>query len=219
MHMGVLGTGMAGQTLATRLVELGHEVVMGSRTPDNPAAAAWAKGLGERASAGTFADAAEYAPIVWNATAGAGSLAALEAAGPQNLAGKVLVDVSNPLDFSGGMPPTLLVSSTDSLGEQIQRAHPELRVVKTLNTVNCRVMVNPSRVPGSHDVFVAGDDGEAKAVVTALLHEFGWVGDHVVDLGGITAARGLEMYLALWLSLSGVFGSADFNVRVIRPGS
>lgn len=218
MRMGVLGTGMVGHTLATRLVELGHDVVMGSRTPGNPKAAAWAKRHGEHAGAGTFADAAASAPIVWNATAGAGSLAALEAAGPANLSGKVLVDVSNPLDYSV-QPPTVLASSTDSLAEQIQRAHPELRVVKTLNTMNCRVMVDPARVPGQHDVFVAGNDAEAKAVVSALLHEFGWVGDHIVDAGDITAARGLEMYLQLWLSLAGTLNTTDFNVRVARPSN
>jgi 8-hydroxy-5-deazaflavin:NADPH oxidoreductase len=218
MRMGMLGTGMVGQTLASRLVELGHDVVMGSRTADNPKALSWAKRHGESAHSGTFADAAAHAPILWNATAGSGSLAALEAAGPSNLSGKVLVDVCNPLDHSGGAP-SVVASSTSSIGEQIQRAHPELRVVKALNTVNCRVMVDPSRVPGTHDVFVAGNDSEAKAVVEALLHEFGWVGDRIVDAGDITAARGLEMYLQLWITLAGVFGSTDFNVRVARPPS
>ena len=153
---------------------------------------------------------------VVTATAGNGVLGALQAAGAENLAGKVLIDVTNPLDFSAGFPPTLFVSSTDSLGEQIQRAFPSARVVKTLNTVNCLVMVDPSRVPGEHSVFVAGEDATAKDVARDLLGTFGWKDADVVDLGGIRAARGTEMYLPLWLSLLQVIGSGDFNINVVR---
>jgi hypothetical protein len=152
MKVGVLGTGIAGRTLATRLAELGHEVTMGSRSADNEDAAAWAAGAAAGASHGTFADAAEAGEVVVNATAGGASLDALAAAGPENLAGKLLIDVANALDFSAGFPPTLSVFGHDSLGEQIQRAHPDARVVKALNTMNCEVMVDPARVPGAHNV-------------------------------------------------------------------
>jgi predicted dinucleotide-binding enzyme len=137
------------------------------------------------------------------------------AAGAENLDGKILIDVSNPLDFSKGFPPTLTVCNTDSVGEQIQRAFPGLKVVKTLNTTTCTVMVDPSRVPGEHDLFVSGDDAGAKATVTAFLkREFGW--KHVIDLGDITTARGTEMVLPLWVRLYGAFQSPFFNFHVVR---
>jgi hypothetical protein len=147
------------------------------------------------------------------------SLEALEQAGTDNLARKVLVDVANALDFSGGVPPTLGVANTDSLGEQIQRAFPEARVVKSLNTMNCEVMVDPARVPGAHGVFVCGDDTDAKGAVARLLEEFGWPTERIVDLGGIRSARGMEMYLPLWLSLYGTVGSGDFNIALVRSGT
>jgi predicted dinucleotide-binding enzyme len=128
----------------------------------------------------------------------------------------VLIDVANPLDFSRGMPPSLLVSNTDSLAEQIQRGFPEARVVKTLNTMNCEVMVDPARLPGEHDVFVAGDDDAAKEKVRELLASFGWPSDRIVDLGDITAARATEMYLPLWLRLFGALQTGDFNIKVVR---
>jgi 8-hydroxy-5-deazaflavin:NADPH oxidoreductase len=216
MRIGVLGTGMVGSAIAGKLVELGHEVRMGSREAGNEKARAWADAAGERASEGTFADAAAHGELVVNCTAGEHSLEALEQAGHDNLAGKVLLDVANPLDFSGGMPPTLGVANTDSLGEQIQRAFPEARVVKGLNTMNCQVMVEPTRVPGEHDVFVCGDDERAKSDVAALLRSFGWASERIVDLGGIGSARGMEMYLPLWLSLYGTLGTGDFNIVVVR---
>jgi 8-hydroxy-5-deazaflavin:NADPH oxidoreductase len=213
----VLGTGMVGQTIADKLASLGHEVVMGSRSADNEDARAWAEEAGEGASHGTFADAAGAADIVFNCTAGGASLEALLAAGEGNLSGKLLVDVANPLDFSKGMPPTLSVMGDDSLGEQIQRTFPDARVVKALNTVNCRVMVEPSRVPGGHHVFLCGNDEAAKAEVRELLAAFGWPDDAIVDLGDITAARGTEAYLLFWVRLVGVIGGPDFNVKVVRP--
>lgn len=216
MKIGVLGTGMVGHALATRFVELGHEVVMGSRDAANPKAVEWAQAAGEHASTGTFADAAGFGDVVVNATAGVASLDALRSAGAGPLAGKVLVDVANPLDTSHGMPPTLAVANTDSLAEAIQREFPAARVVKALNTVNCSVMVQPSVVPGEHHVFVAGDDGDAKGVVLRLLAELGWGAESVIDLGGIRAARGMEMYLPLWVSLMQTLGTAAFNVRVVR---
>ena len=163
----------------------------------------------------TFADAAAHGEIVINATNGTASIEALTAAGAGNLAGKVLIDVSNPLDFSGGMPPTLSVSNTDSLGEQIQRAFPDAKVVKALNTVNAILMVDPGRlVGGDHTVFVSGNDDDAKAQVRALLESFGW--SDIADLGDITTARGPEMYLPLWLRMWGVAGSPMFNIKLVR---
>jgi predicted dinucleotide-binding enzyme len=214
VRIGVLGTGTVGQTLAAKLVELGHQVRMGSRDAANEKAASWAAGAGEHASTGTFADAADFGELVLNCTAGAASLQALEQAGEDALRGKVLIDVTNPLDFSGGMPPSLTVCNTDSLGEQIQRRFPETRVVKTLNTVNAAVMVNPSLIPGEHDVFVCGDDDAAKSDVVELLESFDWPRGRIVNLGGIDGARATEMYLPLWLRLFGAFGTPQVNIRV-----
>jgi predicted dinucleotide-binding enzyme len=162
----------------------------------------------------TFADAAALADLVINATSGATAMAALVAAGEAALAGKVLIDVANPLDFSRGMPPTLDPVNTDSLGEQIQRAFPAARVVKALNTMNCQVMVDPGRVPGEHNVFLCGDDDAAKQAAAELIASFGWPSGSVIDLGGISAARATEMLLPLWLRLMGTLGHADFNFHV-----
>ena len=215
MKVAVLGTGTVGQTLAGKLVELGHEVMMGSRQKGNEKALAWVDAAGSSASEGSFADAAAFGELVVNATAGAASLDALEASGAEALAGKVLLDVANALDFSGGMPPTLTVCNTDSLAEQIQRAFPDARVVKALNTVNARVMVDPSLVPGSHTVFVCGSDESAKREVVALLESFGWPAEDVMDLGELSAARATEMYLPLWLRLFGAAGTPHVNVKVV----
>jgi predicted dinucleotide-binding enzyme len=215
MRFGVLGTGTVGQTLASKLVSLGHDVMMGSRRSGNENAAAWAEGAGQLASEGAFAEAAGFGEVVVNATAGSASLDALVAAGEENLAGKILIDVANPLDFSAGMPPTLTACNTDCLAEQIQRAFPESRVVKTLNTVNADVMVEPGIVPGSHNMFVSGNDSEAKASVSELLQSFGWPVEEIVDLGDIAAARGMEMYLPLWVRLYGAVGTPHFNIKVV----
>jgi predicted dinucleotide-binding enzyme len=215
MRYAVLGTGQVGRTLGGRLVELGHEVWLGSRTRDNTAAVGWAAAAGAGAGAGTFAQAAEFGEVVVNAVGGRVALAALEAAGADNVGGKVLVDVSNPLAFEEGELRLSPVGS-DSVGEQIQRAFPRARVVKTLNTVNCKVMVEPDRVPGEHNVFVCGDDPGAKEQVTALLGEFGWPAGRVLDLGGIRAARAVEMWLPLWAGLFQSFGHGDFNLEVRR---
>jgi 8-hydroxy-5-deazaflavin:NADPH oxidoreductase len=202
VKIGVLGTGNVGRTIAAKLVELGHDVRVGSRTAKDDAV--------------TFADAADHGELVFNCTAGDKSLAALSMAGEESLADKILVDVANPLDFSQGMPPTLAVCNEDSLGEEIQRSFPRSKVVKTLNTVNCNVMVDPSVVPGEHDVFMCGNDEGAKDEVRELLGSFGWPAERINDLGDITAARGTEMYLPLWLRLMGVAGGANFNIRVVR---
>jgi predicted dinucleotide-binding enzyme len=216
MRIGVLGTGMVGAALATRLVDVGHDVVMGARSAGNDKALAWSQPFPERAGKGSFADAATHGELVVNATAGVASLEALRSAGADNLAGKTLLDVANPLDFSAGFPPRLSVANDDSLAEQIQREFPAARVVKALNTMNCQVMVDPARVPGDHDVLMAGDDTGAKQEVTGLLESFGWPGPAIRDLGGIGAARGLEAYVLLWVSLMGALGTGDFNIHVTR---
>lgn len=216
MRIGVLGTGMVGQAIGTKLVDLGHEVAMGSREAGHENAVAWVKGVGEKATEGSFADAAGHGELVINCTSGVASLAALGAAGEENLSGKTLVDVANPLDASQGFPPTLAFCNDDSLGERIQAAFPASNVVKTLNTMNCQVMVEPTRVPGEHAVFVSGEDEGAKRQVNDLLESFGWPEERIIDLGGIRTARGTEMYLPLWLSLYGRLGTGDFNIGVLR---
>jgi len=215
MKIGILGTGMVGGTIGSKLVALDHEVMMGSRTAGNERAAAWAKAAGARASHGAFVDAAAHGELVFNCTAGGGAVDAVQAAGTDNLRGKILIDVANPLDFSKGMPPALLFPADDSVGERIQRALPDTKVVKALNTVNHEVMVDPGRVPGDHDLFISGNDAAAKARVTGLLRDwFGW--SSIVDLGDITTARGTESYLPLWIRLWGTLGTADFNIKVVR---
>lgn len=215
MKIGILGTGMVGQTIGSKLISSGQEVKIGSRTADNEKAREWVKKTGGSASQGTFAEAAAFGEIVFNCTAGGASLEALHMAGAANLKGKILMDVANPLDFSKGMPPTLSICNTDSLAEQIQKAFPEVKVVKTLNTMNCNLMVNPSLVPGDHDVFVSGDDAEAKAKVIHLLRDwFGW--KSVIDLGDISTARGTEMLLPLWLRLMNKFQTPNFNFKIVK---
>ncbi|MER7895028.1 NADP oxidoreductase [Streptomyces sp. NPDC096046] len=161
-----------------------------------------------------FAEAAALGERVVNATAGTVTLDALNAAGSANLEGKVLIDIANPLDSSRGMPPPLNPVNTDSLGEQIQRVFPDARVVKTLNTMNCRIMVEPGRVSGPHNVFVSGSDTGAKKQVTEILVSFGWPESSVIDLGGIETARGAEMLLPIWLRLYSALGHTDFDFHV-----
>ena len=225
MKIAVLGTGMVGRALAGRLSGLGHDVTIGTRDPQatlartepdgmgNPPYSTWAKAHPEVAVA-TFGEAAADAELVVNATNGSGALPALEQAGADRLAGKVILDISNPLDFSQGFPPTLFVKDTDSLGEQIQRAFPQARVVKTLNTLNADLMVDPASLGAESSVFVSGDDAAAKATVTALLESFGHT--DVIDLGDISTARGTEMLLPVWLRLMGALGTAAFNFRIVR---
>ncbi len=213
MRIGILGTGVVGKTLGTKLAKLGHHVHMGSRAAGGATAKAWAREAGGKSLEGTFADAAAHGEMVFNCTSGMASLEALKAAGANNLQGKILVDVANPLDFSKGMPPTLSVCNTDSLGEQIQRAFPTAKVVKSLNTVTVGVMVEPSLIPGVHTMFVSGNDHQAKAAVIDLLKTgFGW--KEVIDLGDITGARAQEMYLPLWLRLFTKFKSPNVNIHV-----
>ena len=212
MRYGVLGTGMVGQTLATRLTELGHDVMMGSRTADNKDAEAWRQRTGVRGRVGTFRDAAAFGNVLLNCTQGAISPAVLQSVAPQDLVDKVLINVANPLDM-GGHPPTLTICNTDSLGERLQREFPLTKVVKALNTCNCRVMVDPARVGSDHDAFICGNDAGAKETVKALLRDFGWT--TIIDLGDISAARGTEQLMPIWLRLYGLFGSADFNFKIV----
>ncbi len=219
MNIGVLGTGTVGRTLCGALAARGHRVVMGTRdiaragTKDD--LVSWRSDHPDVAVT-DFAAAAAAGAMVFNATSGVGSLEAVGLAGADNLRDKVLVDVANPLDFSRGMPPSLTVANTDSLGEQLQRALPDTRVVKALNTVNADVMVNPQLVAdGEHDLFVCGDDHDAKAVVIAALKDwFGW--RSIIDLGDITGARALEMYLPLWVRLMTTLDTPRFSVRLAR---
>jgi hypothetical protein len=208
---------MVGKAIATKLVDVGHEVCMGSRTADNEEATSWASEAGETATHGTFADAAAFGELLFNCTGGTVSVAALEAAGEDNIGDKVVVDVSNPLDFSHGMPPSLTVANTDSVGEQLQRRFPSARVVKSLNTMNFSVMVDPGAVPGYHNVFVSGDDDGAKETVRGVLGQFGWPREAVIDLGDIKSARGAEALVLFWIFLRGALGDNQFNLGVVPP--
>ena len=212
MQVAVLGTGSVGRTIAPRLVELGHAVRLGTR---DPAATRARDGWSDLPGVPlvTFAEATAGADLVVHAGNGAAALDLLGRAG--DLAGTVLLDVSNPLDFSAGFPPTLTVKDTDSLAEQLQRAFPTTRVVKSLNTLTAELMVHPDRLPEPTSVFVSGDDADAKQLVTGLLTELGH--RDVIDLGGIETARGTEMWLPLWLRLMGALGTAEFNLKVVRP--
>ena len=227
MKIGILGTGIVGQTIGSTLAAAGHDVLYGTRDvaatqartePDafgNPSFGDWQRQHPE-VKLGTFADAAKHGDIVFNATAGAITLGALDLAGADNLVDKVLVDVTNPLDFSVGFPPRFSVCNDDSLGEQVQRACPGANVVKTLNTINYGLMNRPDLIEGDHNLFVSGDDAEAKATVTGLLVDaFGWKADNIIDLGDITTARGTEMMFALWARLYARTGNAliNFNVK------
>ncbi|GJF31614.1 oxidoreductase [Kitasatospora sp. NE20-6] len=214
MRFGIIGTGTVGRTLATKLVAVGHEVTLGSRTKDNPAALSWAEQAGPHGHAGTFAEAAAFGEVIVNATGGTVSLHALRLAGAEHLAGKVVVDVSNPLVFSATGEVSLSPVGTDSIGEQIQREFPGARVVKALNTLSAPLMVDPGRVPGPHQLFVAGDDPGAKALVRGVLEQFGWASADILDLGGIDAARGTEMLMPFWLKLMGHYGHTDFNYSI-----
>jgi predicted dinucleotide-binding enzyme len=225
MRFAVLGTGTVGRTVAAKLASLGHEVTIGTRDPQatlartepdamgTPPFAQWHQG-NPRIRLATFADAAAFADALVNATSGGGALDALRLAGADNLAGKLLLDIANPLDFSHGMPPSLNPVNTDSLGEQIQRAFPDAKVVKTLNTMSAHIMVDPSQVSGEHNVFLSGDDDGAKKAATDLLLSLGWPAAGVLDLGDISTARGTEMLLPIWLRLYGSLGHADFNFHI-----
>ena len=227
MKIAVLGTGMVGRTIAAGCADLGHEVAIGTRDPEatlartepdahgQPALPRLARRAPRGARSRTFAEAAEQAELVVNATNGGVSIEVLTQAGAANLAGKVLLDIANPLDFSQGFPPTLFVKDTDSLGEQIQRAFPDAKVVKTLNTMTAALMVEPALAAGGdHSVFVSGNDDDAKKTVIDLLESIGHT--DVIDLGDLSTARGTEMLLPIWLRLMGALGTPMFNFKIAR---
>ncbi|MFG6444642.1 NADPH-dependent F420 reductase [Microbacterium sp. P07] len=227
MKIAVIGTGMVGRGLAGRLADLGHDVVIGTRNPADTLARTETGTLGTSPYAQwqqdnpaislvTLPQAGAHGDVVINAANGQHVMAALEGIGAEPLIGKVLLDLALPLDLSNGFPPTLTVSNTDSLGEQIQRAYPDTRVVKSLNSVYYEVMIDPTRVPGPHSIFVAGNDADAKRTVEGLLTEFGWPSESIIDLGDITGARGVEMYARLFFTLYNAFGTFDFNINVTR---
>lgn len=216
MHIGILGTGQVGRTLATGFLAAGHRVTLGSRTRDNAAAHEWAAAHaaahGDGAAAGDFADAAR-ADLLLLAVPGAAAHAALAAAGPA-ADGKIVIDLTNPLDFSQGFPPRLTHVNDSSLAESLQAAFPSLRLVKALNTVSSELMVAPGLLPEETDLPICGEDPAAKEAVRALLAEsFGW--RRFVDLGGIANARGTEAWLLLWTRLYGALGTARFNLRLV----
>ena len=225
MNIAVLGTGMVGQAIAARLHDLGHSVVVGTRDPQATRARTEPDGMGNPPFAtwlaahqglalDTFAEAAAGAELVVNASSGIATLDVLGLAGAENLAGKPLLDIANPLDFSNGFPPTLFVKDTDSLAEQVQRTFPDAQVVKALNTLTAALMVDPKSLGESSTIFVSGDHAQAKATVVSLLESFGH--DDVIDLGALETARGTEMLLPVWLRLMGTLGTGTFNFKIVR---
>jgi predicted dinucleotide-binding enzyme len=226
MKIAVIGTGMVGRAVAGRLASLGHDVVIGTRNvertlgrtdPEHTGASPYAEWHRNNLDVRLvpFADAGSHGEIIVNATNGAVSLQALAAVGADNLAGKVLIDIALPLDRSE-TPPMLLVANTDSLGEQIQRAFPQARVVKTLHTVLADIMVDPARLPGNHNIFLAGEDEAAKNMTKELLREFGWRDEVIIDLGGIKGARRSEMYMPLFFALTSALGTYEFNIAIVK---
>jgi 8-hydroxy-5-deazaflavin:NADPH oxidoreductase len=222
MKVAIIGSGIVGQTLGKKLVELGHDVILGTRDPNKlDEAKGWAGSLSDwlnavenKATVATFSTAAAQGEIVINATHGMASLAALQTAGAENLQGKILIDVANELDFSQGMPPKSMAADTTSLGEKIQAAFPNTKVVKTLNTMNCQMMVDPKQLAdGKHTVFISGNDVDAKSKVTELLQSFGWM--DIFDLGDITSARATEMMMPLWLRAFGRLGNVPYNFKIV----
>lgn len=226
-NISVIGTGMVGQTIADKMLDLGHTVTMGTRDtaetrnrtePHQVTGVVFSDWLSAHPdiSLVNYEDTAADADLIINATKGDGALPALGAVGKENLSGKTVLDISNPLDFSKGMPPTLSVCNTDSLGEQIQRTFPEANIVKSLNTMNAYLMVNPDLVPGDHNVFISGNDENAKNKVRELLASVGWQNSNIIDLGDISTARGTEMLLPIWLQLWNTLGTPEFNFHIAR---
>jgi 8-hydroxy-5-deazaflavin:NADPH oxidoreductase len=223
MKIGIIGSGVVAQTLGSKLVELAHDVVLGTRDPKKldekklfaSTLREWLDQIKNRARLATFAEAAAHGEILINATSGTVSLDALKLAAADKVGPKILIDAANELDHSKGMPPAVLASQERCLAEKIQATFPNLKVVKTLNTIGAPVMVNPKAVGGGdHTVFVSGNDGEAKAQVSKLLESFGW--SDVLDLGDIGSARGPEMYMAMWIRLWGATKTGMLNVKVVR---
>jgi len=217
MKIAVFGTGTVGNTIGSKLIELGHQVMMGSRTAGNEKAKAFVDKNNGKAKAGSFSEAAEFGELIFNCTSGMGTLEALKMAGTKNLDGKIIIDVSNPLDFSKGAPPSLAFVNTTSLGEEVQKTFPGAKVVKALNTMWCGLMVNPAMINGGdHNTFICGNDATAKSEVKKMLSSFGWRDENIMDLGDITCARGTEMYLPLWLRIYGATSNGAFNIKIVK---
>jgi 8-hydroxy-5-deazaflavin:NADPH oxidoreductase len=226
MNIGILGTGMVGQSITEKLVQLGHKVMMGTRDKvatlaksgkdamGRPAFGEWIKN-NSSVQLGVYSEAASFGELLVNATSGVGSIEALKSAGENNMANKILLDVSNPLDFSKGMPPTLTICNTDSLGEQIQRIFPKVKVVKSLNTLNAYLMTNPKLLPEPTNLFLNGNDAAAKAEVKKLLMSFGWNENDIIDMGDISTARGTEQILPIWVRLWGTLQTPMFNFKIV----
>ncbi len=214
--VGVLGTGMVGNAIGSRLIELGYEVRMGSRSDANEKAIAWASKHGKAASQGTFTSASEFGEMIFNCLKGEIAPEVLKSIPQELLASKTIVDISNPLDFSGGMPPTLIsrYANTYSLAEELQRLLPQSHIVKTLNMVNCLVMIDASKSGGDATMFMCGNSSDAKNTVRGILEQFGW--KDILDLGDITAARGIEMLLPVWLSIWQSTGNGYFAFKIVR---
>jgi predicted dinucleotide-binding enzyme len=223
MKIGIIGSGVVAQTLGAKLIGLGHDLILGTRDPNKlddkkmfgATLREWKAQTEGRASVATFKQAAEHGELLINATGGEVSLEALKLAAADKVGAKVLIDVANELDHSKGMPPAVLASQERCLAEKLQAAFPNLKVVKTLNTIGAPVMVEPKAVGGGdHTVFVSGNDADAKATVVALLKSFGWT--DVLDLGDISSARGPEMYMAMWIRLWGATKTGMLNIKVVR---
>jgi predicted dinucleotide-binding enzyme len=226
MKIGILGTGVVGQTIAEKVSQLGHDVMIGTRDKEKtlakkdkdnfgrPPFSEWHKN-NPKIKLGTLSETASFGEVLVNATNGVGSVDALKQAGEKNLADKILIDISNPLDFSRGMPPSLTICNTDSLGEQIQKAFPKTKVVKSLNTLNAYLMVNPSLLPETTNLFLNGNDANAKAQVRKLLNSFGWKDKDIIDMGDISTARGTEQLLPIWVRLWGALQTPIFNFKIV----
>ena len=216
MNIAILGTGMVGATVGKKLTDLGYKVMMGSRTSDNEKALAWVKKCGANASAGKFSEAAAFGEIIFLCTNGAVTIEVIGLSGKENFNGKTVIDITNPLDFSKGMPPTLLpgLSNTNSLGEEVQKTLPDAKVVKTLNTVNCEIMIAPDKLSEETSIYISGNETAAKEKVTEILRSFGWTS--IIDLGDISTARGTEMILPLWIRLWGTLKTGHFNFKIVK---
>jgi len=229
MKIAIIGTGAVGRTIASKLVELKYDVIIGTRNVSdkmastakdfygNPPFSEWLKS-NKKVRLESFAEAASFGELVINATNGSNSVTALILAGSKNLSGKILIDIANPLDFSNGMPPSLLagLNNTNSLGEEIQKTFPEAMVVKTLNTMWCGLMVNPNMIGnGDHINFICGNNPEAKASVKSILKQFGWLDKNILDIGDITGARAMESMLPIWLKVNGLLKNGAFNFKIV----
>ena len=212
-RVGVLGTGEVGRRLAEGFRSRGHDVMVGSRVPDKPELVEWLSGPGTGIAAGTFAEAAAYGELVVLAVLGDAAETAIADAGRANFAGKVVIDATNPLDFSAGFPPKLSITGEDSLGERVQRALPDAKVVKAFNTISNAYFVDPSFSEGRPTMLIAGDDEDAKRTVGDLLADFGW--PDPIDIGGIEGSRELEAICIAWVKIGGRRGAWDHAFKLL----